>query len=208
MQANYKTEQEKFWAGEFGNDYIERNRIEELVAGRRYVFSTILSKTRDVKSVVELGANIGTNLLAIHSILPSAELNAVEINEKAVETLKGHGVLKTITQGSLLEEKPPVCDFSYTAGVLIHINPDSLPQAYKALYESSRRYVMVVDYYNPAPVAIPYRGHEDRLFKRDFAGDMMEMYPDLKLLDYGFCYRKDPNFPMDDMTWFLMEKRG
>ena len=207
MQADYKTEQEGFWAGEFGNDYIGRNRIEDLIAGKRYIFSHILARTRSVKSVVELGANIGVNLLAIHSILPEAELNAVEINALAAETLRGHGVLKTVINGSLLDEKLPVCDFSYTAGVLIHINPVSLPQAYKALYESSRRYVMVFEYYNPVPVSIPYRGHDDRLFKRDFAGEMMEIYPDLALVDYGFCYRRDPNFPVDDMTWFLMEKR-
>lgn len=207
MQAEYKTEQEEFWAGEFGNDYIGRNRIEDMVAGRRYVFSHILARTRGVQSVVELGANIGTNLLAIHSVLPQAELNAVEINEKAVQILRSHGIVKSITHGSLLDVLPPVCDLSYTAGVLIHINPDSLKQAYKALYDSSRRYVMVFEYYSPAPVAITYRGHEERLFKRDFAGEMMDQYPDLMLVDYGFCYRKDPNFPMDDMTWFLMEKR-
>lgn len=208
MQADYKTEQEAFWAGEFGNDYIGRNRIEDLIAGKRYIFSHILARTRGVESVVELGANIGVNLLAIHSILPQAELHAVEINEKAAQTLRGHGVLKSVINGSLLDEAVPVCDFSYTAGVLIHINPDSLPQAYKALYDASRRYVMVFEYYNPVPVSIPYRGHEDRLFKRDFAGEMMDMYPDLTLVDYGFCYQRDPNFPVDDMTWFLMEKRG
>ena len=28
-----------------------------------------------------------------------------------------------------------------------------------------------------------------------------------RLVDYGFAYRHDPNFPQDDITWFLMEKR-
>jgi hypothetical protein len=34
----------------------------------------------------------------------------------------------------------------------------------------------------------------------------MKMYPDLKLIDYGFVYHKDSNFPQDDVTWFIMEK--
>ena len=51
-----------------------------------------------------------------------------------------------------------------------------------------------------------YRGHKDRLFKRDFAGEMLEKFPDLKLVDYGFSYRKDPAFPQDDITWFLLKK--
>ena len=59
----------------------------------------------------------------------------------------------------------------------------------------------------PAPVAIPYRGHSDRLFKRDFAGEILDRHPQLQLVDYGFAYRRDPNFPQDDITWFLMEKR-
>ena len=97
-------------------------------------------------------------------------------------------------------------DLSLIKGVLIHINPDMLPVVYEKLYTASRRFVLVCEYYNPSPVAISYRGHADRLFKRDFAGEMMDKYPDLKLVDYGFAYRRDPAFPQDDITWFLMEK--
>ena len=32
------------------------------------------------------------------------------------------------------------------------------------------------------------RGHSDRLFKRDFAGEMMDRHPQLQLIDYGFAY--------------------
>ena len=28
----------------------------------------------------------------------------------------------------------------------------------------------------------------------------------LQLIDYGFQYHGDHNFPQDDITWFLMEK--
>ena len=65
---------------------------------------------------------------------------------------------------------------------------------------------MVAEYYNPTPVSINYRGHTDKLFKRDFAGEIMDMYPNLKLVDYGFIYHRDDAFPQDDITWFLMEK--
>jgi hypothetical protein len=64
---------------------------------------------------------------------------------------------------------------------------------------------MVCEYYNPVPVAVPYRGNTDRLFKRDFAGEMIDRYG-LRLIDYGFVYRRDGYFPQDDVTWFLMEK--
>jgi spore coat polysaccharide biosynthesis protein SpsF len=55
-------------------------------------------------------------------------------------------------------------------------------------------------------MTITYRGVDDRLFKRDFAGDLLDMYPSLSLIDYGFCYRRDPVFPQDDISWFLMAK--
>jgi spore coat polysaccharide biosynthesis protein SpsF len=36
---------------------------------------------------------------------------------------------------------------------------------------------------------------------------MLDMFPALKLIDYGFAYHRDPAFPQDDVTWFLMEKQ-
>jgi spore coat polysaccharide biosynthesis protein SpsF len=86
------------------------------------------------------------------------------------------------------------------------MNPQVLDQVYDALVASTGRYLMIAEYYNPVPVALSYRGHDNRLFKRDFAGEIMDRHPDFKLIDYGFCYRRDPTFPQDDITWFLMEK--
>lgn len=98
-------------------------------------------------------------------------------------------------------------DLALIKGVLIHINPDALSQVYDKLVAASGKYLLVAEYYNPAPVAIPYRGHTDRLFKCDFAGEIMDRHPQMELVDYGFAYRRDPNFPQDDITWFLMGKR-
>jgi len=64
---------------------------------------------------------------------------------------------------------------------------------------------LLVEYYNPDPISINYRGHTDRLYKRDFAGELMDLHPNLSLIDYGFQYRRDPLFPQDDLTWFLMQ---
>jgi len=74
------------------------------------------------------------------------------------------------------------------------------------LVASCARYLLVAEYYNPTPIAIPYRGHNDRLFKRDFAGEILERHSKMRLLDYGFAYRRDPCFPQDDISWFLMER--
>lgn len=99
-----------------------------------------------------------------------------------------------------------VWDFVLIKGVLIHINPEYLDRVYETLYQSSSRYICLVEYYNPTPVEVNYRGHQGRLFKRDFAGEILDKFKDLKLIDYGFTYHRDSHFPQDDATWFLLEK--
>jgi len=90
---------------------------------------------------------------------------------------------------------------------LIHINPEELPRAYAQIAGATKCYAVICEYYNPTPVEIGYRGHTERLFKRDFAGEFMDAHPEFRLRDYGFAYHRDPNFPMDDFSWFLMERK-
>ena len=93
-----------------------------------------------------------------------------------------------------------------TKGVLIHINPEYLDQVYDSIYKSCAKYICVCEYYNPTPVEVNYRGYQGKLFKRDFAGDILDRFSDLRLIDYGFVYHRDNQFPQDDATWFLLEK--
>lgn len=208
MVDAWKTEQEAFWGGTFGNDYVDRNRGEALAAGRTHLLSNALRRAGPIASAVEFGPNIGLNLVALRRLMPAIELAAIEINAKAVESLRQlEGV--DVHHGSILESHVTRShDLAFCSGVLIHINPDALPAVYDNLHAASRRLVLLAEYYNPAPVAISYRGHAERLFKRDFAGEMLDRFPDLRLLDYGFQYHRDPNFPADDLTWFLLEKTG
>lgn len=204
----YKTKQENFWAGEFGNDYIKRNDGEKLLATNLKLFSDILSGVNDkIESCIEFGANIGMNLSAMKLLLPEVRLGAVEINKEAAAILKQRINNIKVYEDSLLnvsiEEQ---YDIALIKGVLIHINPEELKVVYKKLYDCSKRYIIVAEYYSPKPVSIRYRENEDVLFKRDFAGEIMDMYKDLKLVDYGFVYHRDDLFPGDDINWFLLEK--
>lgn len=204
----FKTEQEAFWAGEFGNDYIDRNQGEALLAANLDFFSKALRDTRGIQSCIEFGANIGMNLKAIKLLYPKINASAIEINATAANKLRQVIDLENIHNTSILDfEQSQMYDLTLIKGVLIHINPDELTQVYDKLVASCKRYLLVAEYYNPTPMTIPYRGHSDRLFKRDFAGEIMDRHPQFRLLDYGFAYRRDPNFPQDDITWFLMEKQ-
>jgi pseudaminic acid biosynthesis-associated methylase len=203
----FKTEQEAFWAGEFGNDYIDRNQGDALLASNLDFFSKALRYTRDIQSCIEFGANIGMNLKAIKLLHPKINASAIEINATAANKLSQVIELENIHNTSILDfEQSQMYDLTLIKGVLIHINPDELPRVYDKLVASCKRYLLVAEYYNPSPMTIPYRGHSDRLFKRDFAGEIMDRHPQFRLIDYGFAYRRDPNFPQDDITWFLMER--
>lgn len=202
----YKTKQEQFWAGEFGDSYIVRNKGNKVLSSNVALFGEILSKTRNVKSAIEFGANIGLNLRAIAQLDKGIALSAIEINKKAVRALKKMKNVKTYSQ-SILDYSPDYPrNFVFTKGVLIHFDPDYLPHVYDLLHESSNRYICIIEYYNPTPVEIPYRGHRDRLYKRDFAGELLDRHDDLILASYGFVYHRDNNFPQDDINWFLLEK--
>jgi len=205
----FKTEQEAFWAGDFGTEYIQRNQGDALLASNLAFFSQALRTTNGIASCIEFGGNVGMNLKAIQLLRPGIDLHGVEINAEAARQLGMITGPDQVYNTSILDFAPArEWDLTLIKGVLIHINPDELPQVYDKLVASCGRYLLVAEYYNPTPTAIPYRGHSDRLFKRDFCGEIMDRHPQMQLIDYGFVYRRDPNFPQDDTTWFLMEKKS
>ncbi|MBA4696459.1 MAG: methyltransferase domain-containing protein [Legionella sp.] len=206
LKKSYTTEQEKHWAGEFGNHYIERNQDERLVLSNLLLFSKILKLMPTIGSIVELGCNIGLNLKALQTINPAFDLCGYEINQTAVQRARELKQVEII-HGTILNQLSTKkrFDLSFTKGVLIHIHPEALDKVYDNLFHLSSRYVLVCEYYNPKPEVIEYRGNSNLLFRRDFAGELMDRYP-LQLLDYGFVYHRDSYFPMDDPTWFLLEK--
>lgn len=205
---SYQTAQESFWAGEFGTEYIGRNDSPVMVAANVSLFARALGRAGLLGSCIEFGANIGMNLQALRVLFPGMAQRAVEINPTAADSLARLIGEANVFRGSILDyETGDAAELTFTKGVLIHIHPDMLRAVYEKLYRASRRWILVCEYYNPVPVAIPYRGHAERLYKRDFAGELLDAYPDLALADYGFAYRRDPAFVQDDVTWFLLEKR-
>ena len=203
-EVAFATAQERFWSGDFGDAYSARNTGASWVASNVALFTQVLRRTQDVRSVFEIGANIGLNIRALQTVLPDAELAGLEINRAAAEELAKTGC--TVFTGSALSFSPSrTYDFVFTKGVLIHIAPEHLSEVYDLMHASSRRYVFLAEYYSPRPETVTYRGEQDRLFRRDFAGELLDRHADLRLIDSGFAYHRGP-FPQDDLTWFLLEK--
>lgn len=199
-----KTSQEIFWEGEFGQDYTERNRI--VPQDRAPFFASILQKTHDVRSICELGANRGHNLRAIALLNDSYELTGVDVNQEAVAEMGSVKELKGVH--SSIQDFCPQRQFDlvFTCGVLIHLCPDDLPFVYRKIYDLSSRYILINEYFNPSPVELNYRGHAQRLFKRDFGSEIIEANGgNLTVIDYGFLWQHmQPSW--DNTTWFLLEK--
>lgn len=207
--TDYQTEQEEFWVGDFGDEYVDRNKSERLLAANLKFFADALNVAGDVRSVVEFGGNVGMNLRALKLLFPEQEQFGIEINAKAAEELRTHVGAANVFHGSIFDFVPQrQYDLALIKGVLIHIKPEMLASVYDKLHAASKRFILICEYYNPVPVSIVYRGHEDRLFKRDFCGEMLDRFADLRLVDYGFAYKRDPAHSQDDITWFLLEKRG
>ncbi len=203
----FATAQEEFWAGDFGTEYVRRTPADDHLAANVALLERALRRAGEITDCIEFGANVGINLRALQTLQPRVIAHAVEINRTAAEQLATAIPAENVHCISVLDFEPPrTFDLVLSKGMLIHIDPGHLSKVYRTLYRSARRYILICEYYNPAPVGIDYRGFKDRLFKRDFCGDMLDAYPGLKLLDYGFVYRRDPMHPQDDVTWFLMEK--
>ena len=207
-----KTEQEKFWAGECGTEYSDRNVGANILASNIALFADIFKRGPKLNSVIEFGPNIGLNLRALDLLYPGQEQTAVEINEVAAKKINDELPNSKVFNLAISDFDPGMlsngpCDLALIKGVLIHINPDQLRMVYKKLYESTNKFILICEYYNPKPDTVSYRGHSDKLFRRDFAGEMLDIYSDLKLVNYGFAYHRDPSFPQDDLTWFLIERK-
>lgn len=205
-----KTEQEEFWSGAFGDEYVGRNTGAGLLACNLALFSRILRQTTGVRSVLEFGANVGMNLRAIKLLLPAAEMSGIELNASAAEKLRQWDQLHKVYHQSIFDFTPDAPrDLVLSKTVLIHINPDMLNTVYEKMYAAAGKYICIAEYFNPQPVSVMYRGNTDKLFKRDFAGEMMDKYPDLRLVDYGFVYHRDNNYKeYDSINWFLLQKAG
>ena len=59
------------------------------------------------------------------------------------------------------------------------------------------------EYHAPETVEVPYRGQEGVLFKRDYGGLFLELFPELRLRGQGFLGEDEG---WDDVTWWVMEK--
>lgn len=187
------------WSGEFGNAYLQRNRVDWRL--RIPIWKHLVDKT-GVRSVFELGCNAGWNLSAINRADDSLVTWGSDINEKALSHAYAAGL--AVFNMSDKDERqyfPDTAEMTFTAGVLIHIAPSELREVMQKLIDMSTDYVLAIEYDSDVETEIEYRGQQGLLWKRPY-GELYERMG-LTIVETGKL-QKDVGF--DNCRYWLMQK--
>lgn len=195
-------EQTEFWRGEFGDEYTARQ--EDMIYKNIHFFINFSHTLTNVESLIEFGAGSGMNLIAIENMF-NIQTTGIEVNKMAHRLLSNISGVQAIN-ACFLEDNfiSYGYDMSMTKGVLIHIEPSNLRKAYERLYASSKKYILIAEYFSVQPREIEYRGHTGKMWARDFGGEMLDMFSDLKLIDCRFHYNRLTG--QDNLTSWLFKK--
>ena len=96
-------------------------------------------------------------------------------------------------------------DLVFTSVVLIHIPNNKLKKCIDEIYRVSKKYILTIEYFSPNNEEVEYRGKKELLFKRDYGSAFLDRYPELKLIDYGFFWKRVTL--QDNVNWWLFKKR-
>jgi len=205
-----RCDRERFWAETYASEYIRRNSSFDTALGVD-AWQKMLARTSGrLESILECGCNIGRNIELLNITHPDASKAVIELGKDAYDRALSTQRIDSSFNGSILDSDflPGSFDLAFTVGVLIHIHPDNLLQNMKKIYEYSRRYVLMAEYFNRTPTMIEYRGEKDMLFKSDFGKLFLESF-DVSLVDYGFLWGHIYDVAgFDDITWWLFEKKS
>jgi len=193
---------EELWAGQFGDEYLARNRGAGEARGP---FWQMILQEFPVQSILEVGCNLGGNLRWIASQIPPHQVYGVDINLKALEELHRHlpEVNAIWSPARELPFRDRWFDLVFTMGVLIHQPESTLPLVMAEMVRTSRRYLLCGEYYAEQTIEVHYRGQTGALFKRDYGRIFQELFPELRLRKQGFLSRDEG---WDDVTYWLLEK--
>lgn len=194
---------EGLWSGEFGDDYVQRNRAA--AEGRRPFWEHVLGEY-EVGSALEVGCNVGGNLRWLAELLGARNVAGVDVNERALEVVRSElpGVDARVASARKLPFPDDRFDLVFTTGVLIHQSPEELPRVMDEIVRCSRRYVLCGEYRADELEEVPYRGQRGALYKQDYGRLYQERFPQLQLLEEGFLPKSEGVW--DDVTYWVFEQ--
>ena len=210
------TKQMEKWSGDFGKEYTDRNafsleELDTLYKSKYGVTRTQLNQRflegmdRSIR-VLEVGSNVGNQLLCLQS-MGFVNLYGIELQSYAVELSKARTKRINIIEGSAFDipYKDGYFDLVFTSGVLIHINPSDIVWALREILRCTREYIWGFEYYADEHIEIIYRGHQELLWKADYAKLYLQQFEDLRIVkEERLKYLDSDNID----TMFLLKKIG
>jgi pseudaminic acid biosynthesis-associated methylase len=138
---------------------------------------------------------VGNQLLLLRG-MGYANLSGLDVQGYAVQIAQTRVPGVPIIEGSALDIPFPDRHFDlvFTSGLLIHIAPADLPTVFNEIHRITKRWICGSEYYAPNLTKVNYRGHEDLLWKDDFAKLYQRQFADLRLVDeVRLPYLNTPN---------------
>lgn len=204
------------WKGQFGKAYTDRNALSiddfektytvKYGTTRTALNKLFLNKINRSARVIEVGSNIGTQLLCLQK-MGFKNLYGIEPQNYAAQKAKENSEGINVIKGDAFDIpfKDGYFDIVFTSGVLIHINPKDIKKALKEIYRCSAKYIWGFEYYSDKYEEIPYRGKKNLLWKTNFAKIYTDTFPDLKIIKIKLLkYLENDN--IDSM--FLLERKN
>jgi pseudaminic acid biosynthesis-associated methylase len=182
--------QRKFWTGKFGQEYIKRNQTLDKVNESyrkqtgitvQQIFEDFFDPLDRSSKILELGCNVGINFEILKK-MGFSNLTGVEINTEAISIAKhNHPNLNFINSSIEEFNSNQKYDLVYTAGVLIHINPNSLNSIISKIVSLSKKYIFGFEYFSETLTEIQYRENNFTCWKQDFPNLYLWLFPELRI---------------------------
>lgn len=191
---------EALWAGDFGREYTERNALSPYEL-RKPFFKAILDDYI-IKSVLEVGCNMGFNLALMQGLAPK-NIWGCDVNDSNIQRMREQYPLiqSVVASGFDLPFRDGYFDLVFTSGVLIHQKPTEVEAMMQEIIRVSGKYVMAIEYWSETFKEIKYRGGDETLFKGPF-GDVYEKRYGMRTVASGSL---DRNEGWDDCQWWLLK---
>jgi len=207
------SQQRKFWLGEFGSSYLERNLTldnvderykQETGITRKQIFNQFFQKINKNSKILELGCNVGLNLLILKN-MGFTNLYGLELSKSALQIASKNMPDITFIHSSIEEYNPKgmMFDLVFTVGVLIHIDPKALRSIIKKIVSLTKNYIFGFEYFSNNLTEIEYRSQKNVCWKQNFPLLYRKIEPNLKLIKEKKIHYKNKDL-ID--TVYLLQK--
>lgn len=188
--------QQKFWSGEFGDDYIKRNlefhNVQYTDSDRLSITKSFFQDIPRDSSILEIGCNVGS-IIWILDKMGFTDVTGIDIKKEAIDIISKRYPHYTFIHSSIesfqLRRK---YDMVYTSAVLIHIHPDNLMRVVKKIKALSYKHIFGFEYYSEDFEEADYY-KEDKMWTGDYPSlfdmkpERMELH-DVKDSECTHCY--------------------